>query len=169
MASPTITAVPPTQSLDQFAFLYTEGNPSISYLYSEDEQSYRFEDAEMNNFSFIPPLEIKNKEVIFTLFHQKLALYYEHEFIHSLPDFLKKVTLPNNLNRELLDKIAIMANYLSQGTEYEYQKGTAQQQGEKLFFWVKKGDNRLRVSLPSFQNNNDIKYQAIDTKKKSEK
>lgn len=173
MAGPT-TADPETCT---FRFLDTDMAP-FSYLYSSPnrnhEESYLFEDPQMDEVSYLDPIVIWNKKVNFTLFHQKLALYDGKDFILSLPDFLKKadfsskVSLPNNLSQELLDKIAIIANYLHQGKEYEYLKGSAQQQGEKLIFLVKKGSNRWEVTLPSFQIKNEAIYLSTDKKNKSD-
>ncbi len=72
MASPI--PVTETDAFNQYKFLYAAASePSISYLYGDGGDSYRYDDPEMGNFSFLSPLEIDDKKVIFTLFHEKLA------------------------------------------------------------------------------------------------
>jgi hypothetical protein len=152
----------PSLLADRFDSNFNIGNPpSVSYLYSSNRQSYLFTDPQMDQFSFIPAIELKDKKLVFTI-NKKLAVYYDNTFFFSLPELVKKVQLPHSLNQELLDKIAIIANYLAQGEEYEYVTGTAKEKDSMLNFLVKKGENRCRVTVPSYRENAEITYEKID-------
>lgn len=144
-----------------FSSHYAIGSPPISYLYPPDRQSYLFSDPQMDQFSFIPAIELKDKKLIFTI-NRRLAVYYEDTFFFSLPELLKKVKLPEGLSQELLDKVAIIANYLAQGEEYEYIKGTAKEKDHTLNFLVKKGNNCCCVTVPSYREADEIQYEKID-------
>lgn len=133
---------------------YFEAPPlHISYLYSSSEHhNYLFPDTKMDDVSFLPPLEITGKKVIFT-FNRQLALYYDNAFIYSTSNFLKKIKLPRELNQDLLDKIGTVANYLCGGQDYEYQPGTAKFIGRGIVFLVKKGETLWRATLSSLKEN----------------
>lgn len=138
--------------------------PAYSYLYSSPtQQDYLFEDPEMDQVSFLPPFEINGKKVIFT-FNRCLALYYDHSFIYSISDFLKKIQAPqcHNLKQDLLDKIATAANYLSQGEECQYIQGTAKLLDKGLQFLVRKGGNLCKATLSPFaEEKSNIDYQEV--------
>jgi hypothetical protein len=147
---------------EEFTSLDSGEQPSpISYLYNSDRATYRFIDPQIDQFSFLSPIEIKGKKVIFTVNPQPI-LYYNNSFIKSLPELFQKVTLPQNLNQEMLDKIAIIANYLSVGKEYEYFPTSAKQQSGELTFLATKGKKYYRVTLPSFKENERAQYEEIE-------
>jgi hypothetical protein len=134
---------------------YCHGNqPSFSYIYhSQERNNYRFEldDSEIDEFSFIPPIEIIGQKVCFT-HNRQPVLYDGQSFIYSLSDLFKKIRLPETLDSELLDKIATIANYLARGLDYEYVKGTAKQEGPKVLFCVKNGIDCLWDTFSLKQN-----------------
>src|SRR5262245_1231351 len=117
---------------------YCSGSsPPISYLYNSKRTAYQFVDPQMDDYSLLPQVEINGKKVIFTI-NLRPTLYYDNGFINSLPDLFKKVKFPQNLKQEMLEKIAIIANYLSLGEEYQYLPTTAIQQNGELTFFVKR-------------------------------
>ncbi|MFI0434942.1 MAG: hypothetical protein ACH350_04335 [Parachlamydiaceae bacterium] len=146
--------IPPTRSENQ--------SPShISYMYSNDGEGYLFQDPkEMRHFSHIPSFDIEEKPVIFTI-NDSPVIYYDDRFISSLPRFFEKITLPENPPQELLDKIATIANFLAQGTTYEYVKGSAQANHDTLNFKVTNENHSCKVTIPCFRELIDIDYEDI--------
>jgi hypothetical protein len=139
------------------------GLSSYSYIYQSNHNRYQYLDPEMDQFSYLPVIKLKEKQVIFTI-NPEEVIYYENAFFSSLPKLLNRIKPPKTLDQDLLDKIALIANYLAQGKEYEYLQGTAKQQGEKLTFLVKKrgGESHCRVTLPNFQKDEEIQYEEVD-------
>lgn len=139
--------------------------PKLSYIYrsspNKGSPNYLFHDPQMDQFSFIHAIEILEKKVIFTI-HTQLAIYYDDTFFFSLPELLQKIKLPKNLSQELLDKIAIIANYLAQGQKYEYEKGSAKEKDAALNFIVKSGDNYYQVNAPSYFETAEIIYEQMN-------
>lgn len=133
--------------------------PAFSYLYSSFcREDYRFEDPEMEQVSLRTSLEITEKKVIFT-FNLRHAVYYDHSFIYSISKFIEKIKPPKNLDKDMLEKIAIVANYLSKGEEYEYLTGTAKQTDTGLHFLVKKGTSLCQAILTSLKEDAEVCYQ----------
>ncbi len=134
---------------------YFSGDPpGTSYVYkNSSRQNYLFEDPKMERYSFLPSFEINGKKVIFTI-NTRPAIYYQQTFVYSISDLFKKIQSPQNLDSELLEKIAIIINFLSGGKEYKYLKGTAKQVGEGLTFKVLKNCTPFQVTLPSLKKEN---------------
>ncbi len=142
--------------------LWPTSSSCFSYLYNSDHTAYRFADPHMEDFSLLRTIEILGKKVIFTINPQRV-LYYDSGFINSLPELFAKIKFPQNLNQEMLDKIAIIANYLSLGEEYKYLRTTAKQLSGELTFLVQKGEEECcRVTLPSFKDNTKTQYEVIN-------
>lgn len=133
-----------------------------SYLYSYDRQSYAFDDPEMDKFSYIPAIEFQKKTVTFTRNIDR-AIYYDSNFYFSVPEFLNKIQLPNTLDQDLIEKIAIIANYLAKGEKCKYEMGTAQILDNHLNFLVKNGTEFCKVRLPSFTDDDTIVYEEIES------
>jgi len=74
----------------------------------------------------------------------------------------KRVKFPQTLDQDLLNKIAIIANYLARGNEYEVISSSARIKDQTLRFLVKKGDESFCAILPCFQEEEDINYEIIE-------
>lgn len=144
---------------------FIEGkSPPISFMYAPSSpKDYLFQDPKMEECSFIPPIEFEGKTVIFT-FHHHPALYFDRKFIYSISSLLERVSIPTNLNQEMLDKIATIANYLNPNQEEkcEYLSHSAKQIDAGISFFVKKEKNLCQVTIPSLKNTQNILYEEMN-------
>ena len=88
-----------------------------NYLYDSNNDKTLKHDIGVKNkgISIIPEIEIDGKVVYFQLDSKmKMAVYYKNEMIHSFSEFMSKVKPLSNPDQGLLDKIALIANYLFQ-------------------------------------------------------
>jgi len=138
----------------------------FSYLYSEGNTNYHYPHL-LDDYSFLPTLEFNQKKIIFT-FNQRYALYHEQEFIYSIKELIQKIKLPQSLDQNILDQIAMIANYLAQGKTYECLPKTTKLEGKELSFTVKpsfcckkKSDIHYLVRLPAFGETDEIRYQLM--------
>ena len=122
-------------------------SPQYSYLYNSNRSRYTFDDPEIGKFSYIQEeININGKPVCLTI-NETRVIHYDGSFFYSLSDFSKKIHLPQQLDQDLLDKIALIANYLAGGEECEYEKGTAQILDNDILYRVKNEIHYCRARL----------------------
>lgn len=123
---------------------------TLSYLYT-DEGSLLFSEAVADSDSLLPPIKIDGKKVLFLLDEEmQCALFYQKKYISSFQSMIKLIKLPSKLDKELLEKIAIIANYFCHGTDYTYLKDSVKQEKKGLVFRAYstlKGHKPKKVSL----------------------
>jgi hypothetical protein len=137
-----------------FSYLYHQNN----YLYPDDETS--IEESSQRDY-----IMLNGHKVIFTLNPQSQpAIYYQQSFISTTQEALKRIpfNLSSFLNQELLDKVAIITNYLCQGTAYEYVDKSAEIKKEKMCFFVKHGLCCCKVKFPFLKRDGKVIYKKTE-------
>lgn len=123
-------------------------SPMVCYVFNKKSNSICFPNFSdhLEKCSLLPSCNINGKKVFFTYRCSNYVVYYDGEFIESSNEIFNKISLTSNLNSEVLDKIALVVNFLSEGKNYEYIPNSANYKEKNLWFNAKKGTNTYKVN-----------------------
>ena len=130
-----------------------------SYLHTDDHSSLLFSSSLRVEDSLIPPVKLGEENVLFLLDEEmQPSLFFKKKYIHTFCDLIKQITLPSKPNKDFLEKIATIANYLCHGTTSMCISDSVKQKKKGLEFLSSdktKGIKR-RVSLSSLDTSCEI-------------
>lgn len=130
-----------------------------SYVQTEDGSSVLFSAALRTEDSLIPPLKLEGENLLFLLNPEMSpSVFFKKKYIDSFCDLFGQVTLPAKPDKDLLEKIATIANYFCCGTAFVCVLDSIKQKKKGLEFFSSdktKGIKR-RVSLSSLDKTCEI-------------
>lgn len=130
-----------------------------SYLYSDDRSSLLFSSALRVEDSLIPPVKLGEENILFLLDEEmQPSLFFKKKYIHTFCDLIGQIALPSKPDKDFLEKIATIANYLCHGTTFVCILDSVKQKKKGLEFLSSnktKGIKR-RVSLSSLDTSCEI-------------
>lgn len=111
--------------------------------------------------SIIPSIIINQTLVAFTLNdEQKPAVFLNKKRITNFKEVIDELGLSGNFSKKLLNDIALISNYLLDGTKYVYVTRTASLRENNFSYIVKEGHGYLRVCKDSLRDD-EFKLIAI--------
>lgn len=109
--------------------------------------------------SLLPVRKINQLAVTFTLgIKKEPAICYQGKLISSISEALKTFVFPSRLDQSLLNTIATIINYISQGTTFTYIEDSAMIKGEGIEFEVISRSHHFQANLSSLASDCKLTY-----------